>query len=150
RRGALGQLDFRQQARSRHEVVQEASREQLTAFGVVYSVLAEHLACALRQGAVYLALDDAVIDHDAAIADRHVRNDSTRSGAGIDLDLGDMAVVRESRTERSPTDHGKALPLRKLGERDCPPRFAIPKLAMPILHLRGLDAQLFGGEPFAP
>src|SRR5687768_5169233 len=113
-------------------------------------MFAEDLACALRQCAVYLAFDDAVVDHDTAIADRHIRHDPGESSARIDLDLGDMAIVWISRPERSPTHHRKELPLCEIGERYCLRRFAIAKLSTAIFNLRGLNAQFFGGVSLAP
>ena len=57
--------------------------------------LAHRLPEPHRQRAVELALDDHVVEDVAAVVDRGVAHDRHLPGVGIDLDLGDMAAVRE-------------------------------------------------------
>ena len=60
----------------RHEVIHEGAGQELAGVRVVDDVLAEHLADALHQAAVQLALDQLVIDDVAAVVGRDVVDDA--------------------------------------------------------------------------
>src|SRR6266852_7981436 len=62
-------------------------------------MLAEHLPRPLRDPALHLAFDDLMIDDVAGVVHRGEAHDFGDAGLGLDLDLGDMAAVRESHAE---------------------------------------------------
>ena len=63
---------------------------------VVDDMLPQRLADALRDAAVDLAVHDQRVDRAAEIVDRAVAHDLDYAGLGIDLDLADVAAIRES------------------------------------------------------
>src|SRR5258708_29406525 len=62
-------------------------------------MLAEHLPRPLRDPALHLAFHDLMIDDVAGVVHRSEAHDFGDAGLGLDLDLGDMAAVRESHAE---------------------------------------------------
>src|SRR5215213_8738333 len=58
----LVHFEMPQHTRARHEVIGEARGEELPGCAVVYRVLAENLAGALRNAAVHLACDERWVD----------------------------------------------------------------------------------------
>ena len=63
---------------ARHEIIHEAAGQELAGVGIVGDVLAEHLADALHQAAMQLALDQLVIVDVAAIVGGDVVDDRRR------------------------------------------------------------------------
>src|SRR5258708_37774584 len=59
-------------------------------------MLAELLPRPLRDPALHLAFHDLMIDDVAGVVHRSEAHDFGDAGLGLDLDLGDMAAVRES------------------------------------------------------
>ena len=80
---------------TRHRVVHERARQELTRFVVVDAVLEQRLTDALNDPAMQLTLDDHRIDDAADVVDRNVGQKVDDAGAGIDLDLGDMRAARD-------------------------------------------------------
>ena len=62
---------------------------------VIDGVLHQRLPDPLREPADELARDQRVIEHDAGIVHRRIGDDRHDAGIRIDLDLGDVAAVRE-------------------------------------------------------
>ena len=65
--------------------------------GVEMDVLHQHLARALRDAAVDLAVQQQRIEHGADVVDHAVAHDLDLAGLRVDLDLADVAAVREVR-----------------------------------------------------
>ena len=70
---------------------------ELPGLAIVDAVLAESLAEAVRYAAMDLAVHDQRIDRAPDIVDSRVAHDFDEPGSGIDLNLADMAAVREAR-----------------------------------------------------
>ena len=96
RRHVVARLgDRRHVGRARHRVVHERAGDELPVAVVVDGVLHQRLPDALREAADELARDQRVIEHDAGIVHRRIGDDLDHAGIRIDLDLGDVAAVRE-------------------------------------------------------
>ena len=67
---------------------------------VIDGVLQQRLADALHDAAMQLAVDQHRIDDGAEVVDRGVLHDLDVAGVGIDLDLADVAAVRDRPTAR--------------------------------------------------
>ncbi len=78
----------------RQRVVHERAGEEL-GVGVVPGALHEHLSHALDHAAMELALDHHRVQHRAEVVHRAVAHDFDFSRLGVDLELADMAAVRE-------------------------------------------------------
>ena len=87
--------DRRHVVGARHRVVHERAGDELPVALVIDGVLHQRLPDALREPADQLALDERVIEHDAGIVHRRIGDDLDHAGVRIDLDLGDVAAVRE-------------------------------------------------------
>ena len=92
--GGLGQP-----AGARHRVVHEAGRKKLAALAVIDSVLAKHLAPALRHTAMHLTFDQHRLQNVAEIIDRNITHQFSHTGIGINFNLGNVAAIRIGRTE---------------------------------------------------
>ena len=87
----------RQHIGARHRVIHERARQELPVAGVVEALLQKRLADALRHAAMGLAVDDHRVDRAADIVDGGVAHDLDGAEFRVDLDLADMAAVREGR-----------------------------------------------------
>ena len=73
----------------------------MTALGVVMAVFEQSLAHALRDAAVYLAVDDQRVDRAADVVDRGIIDNLCHPGFGIDFDFTDVAAIGEAREQDS-------------------------------------------------
>ena len=88
-------MDRREVARARHRVIHEGAGQQLPRGGVEADVLHQHLTHALRDAAADLTLEQQRVHDRADIVDDAVAQDLDLAGLRVDLELADMAAVRE-------------------------------------------------------
>src|SRR5262245_1718627 len=87
------------ETRARHGIVHEAAGQKLSGLRIVYSDLPEDLTRALGDAALHLALDDLGVHQVARVVHRGEAHDLGDARVGLDLDLGDVAAVREGDAE---------------------------------------------------
>ncbi len=88
-------LERRYVVGARHRIVHERAGHELPARGVEHRILHHCLAEPLHDRAVGLAFDDHAVEHVAAVIDRRIGDELELAGGRIDLDLGNVATVRE-------------------------------------------------------
>ncbi len=89
------ELDRAEIVGARQGIVHEAAGDQLAGRRVVDRVLEQRLADALRDAAMDLTRRHHRIEERAEIVDRHEALDLDLAGLAVDLDLADVAAVRE-------------------------------------------------------
>src|SRR6185503_7548194 len=145
RRRMLFARDALNQARARHAVIHKAAGQQLAGRAVIDDVLGQDLAGAHRDAAVELAFDDGVVDHRAEIVHCEIRDNLRRAGRRIDLDLGNVAAVRERRAELAFGGDADRLRLGDVTQLERALHVFRAEHAPGVFHLRGLDAKLESG-----
>ena len=93
--GLLFAVDRRERVGARHRVIHERAGQELPRGGVEADVLHQHLAHTLRDAAADLAFEQERVHHRADIVDHAVAQDLDFAGLLVDLELADMAAVRE-------------------------------------------------------
>ena len=129
-----------------HRVIGKTAGQQLSGLRIVDDVFTENLTPALRYRAVHLAFDDGVVDHHAAVVDRHIRDHVGEASLRIDFDFSDMAAVGISRAELAFAGDRQRFFRCQFAQRDFFVRCRRLEFTVRIGHLRRFDAQLLGGE----
>jgi hypothetical protein len=87
--------DRRHVHRARHRVVHERAGDELAIALVIDGVFHQRLPDTLRERADKLTFGKRVVEDHTRIIDRRIGDDLGDAGVRIDLDLGNMAAVRE-------------------------------------------------------
>ncbi len=91
----MDHLDRRHVGRDRQQVFAVTGGDRLRLF-VEQHVLVQRIADAVHHAAADLAVDQHRVDQPPAIMRHYVAQDPDRAGRAVDLDLADIAAVRES------------------------------------------------------
>ena len=131
------QLDAGQDPGTRHGVVHERAGEELAVLRIVLDMLGEHLAKALDDAAVQLAVEQHVVEDAPAVVDRDVARSRSTSPVSRSISTSRRARRRETRSASGsrPWCRARTVAARDFAERHRHVGALHPEFAVAELHV---------------